>query len=51
MRYEKFILKLNKANEITISGKINFFSFIVKPGKMKQIICDKITGTQTNRPV
>ena len=51
MPYEKFILKLNNANEIIISGKINFFSLSVKPGKIKQIICDKTRGTQINKLV
>ena len=51
MAQEKFILKPNNVAEIKISGKINFFSLSVKPGKIKQIICDKIIGTQTNKPV
>jgi hypothetical protein len=51
IEYEKFILRLNNINEIKIKGKINFFSRNVNPGKMKQIICDKIIGMQVNNPV
>jgi hypothetical protein len=51
MEYEKLMLRVNNANEIKINGKINFFSRRVKPGKIKQIICDKIIGTQISKPV
>jgi hypothetical protein len=51
MEYEKLMLRVNNANEIKINGKINFFSRRVNPGKIKQIICDKIIGTQISRPV